>query len=199
MRASRIEYNEAVQGSDQRELLLNLVRLRYTEAPEFLAISGISTQMSFDAGASIGGDFGDADVELDSLYLLARDGWGLDRVLLLIAGEVNGIYNTVSREGGPAGVADLRGFQEIVSRLRRLERERLIRIDVQLRRETLSAVISDKLVSAGDMSSAVKDGYRMEYQAQPAGYVLTGECTHYVLAVDKHAWGHRILRRFAGH
>ena len=40
-------------------MLLNLVRLRYTEAPEFLAISGISTQMSFEAEASIGAAFGD--------------------------------------------------------------------------------------------------------------------------------------------
>ena len=227
MHASRLGYNEAVQVSDQRELLLNLVRLRYSEAPEFLAVSGISTQMSFDAGASIGGDFGDADgedlavlspgasvgysesptitfiprrdqdftrqlvapVELDSLYLLTRDGWGLDRVLLLIADEVNGIYNRVSREGGSADLSDLGDFQELVSRLRRLERERLIKIDVQLRREALSAVIPDKLVSAGDMLSAVKDGYRMEYQTQPAGYVLTGERTHYVLVVDKLAWG----------
>ena len=228
MHASRLGYNEAVQVSDQRELLLNLVRLRYSEAPEFLAVSGISTQMSYDAGASIGGDFGDADgedlnvvspgasvgysesptitfiprrdqdftrqlvapVELDSLYLLTRDGWGLDRVLLLIADEVNGIYNTVSREDGSAEPGNLRAFQELVSRMRRLESERLIRIDVQLRREILSAVIPDKLVSAGDMLSAVKDGYRMEYQAQPAGYVLTGERTHYVLAVDKRAWDH---------
>lgn len=61
MRASRLSYNEAVQASDQRELLLNLVRLRYTEAPEFLEISGISTQMNFDARASIGGKFGEVE------------------------------------------------------------------------------------------------------------------------------------------
>lgn len=55
---SHLAYNEAVQTSAQQEILLNLVRLRYTDAPEFLAISSISAQMSFDAGASIGGDFG---------------------------------------------------------------------------------------------------------------------------------------------
>ena len=59
VRASRIGYNEAVQVSDQRELLLNLVRLRYTEAPEFLAVNGISAQMRFDAGASVGGAIGE--------------------------------------------------------------------------------------------------------------------------------------------
>lgn len=61
MRASWLGYNEAVQNSEQRELLLNLVRLRYTDAPEFLGISSISTQMSFQAGASIGGDFGNVE------------------------------------------------------------------------------------------------------------------------------------------
>ena len=65
-------------------------------------------------------------VELDSLYLLNRDGWGLDRVLLLIADEVNGIYNTVSREDGSTEADDLRAFQELVVRMRRLESERLI-------------------------------------------------------------------------
>jgi hypothetical protein len=56
---SHLAYNEAVQQSEQRELLLNLVRLRYLEAPEFLAISSISSQMQFDARASLGGTFGD--------------------------------------------------------------------------------------------------------------------------------------------
>lgn len=69
MTASRLQYNEAVQLSDQRELLLNLVRMRYTEAPEFFAISAISTQMRYQADAAIGGQVGeqnDLDVALVS-------------------------------------------------------------------------------------------------------------------------------------
>jgi hypothetical protein len=56
---SHLAYNEAVQQSERRELLLNLVRLRYLERPEFLTISSISSQMQFDARASISADFGD--------------------------------------------------------------------------------------------------------------------------------------------
>jgi hypothetical protein len=56
---SHLAYNEAVQISEQRELLLNLVRLRYTDTPEFLAISSISSQMQFEAQASLLGSFGD--------------------------------------------------------------------------------------------------------------------------------------------
>lgn len=55
MRASRRAYNQAIHQSEERELLLNLIRLRYLETPEFLAISGISTQMSLDGVVGLGG------------------------------------------------------------------------------------------------------------------------------------------------
>jgi hypothetical protein len=58
MTASRMSYNEAVQQTERRELLLNLVRLRYAEQPEFLSISSISTQFGFSAGASLGAEIG---------------------------------------------------------------------------------------------------------------------------------------------
>ena len=228
MRASRTGYNEAVRISDQRELLLNLVRLRYTEAPEFLTISSISTQMSFNAGASIGGEFGEADgdtvalvspgasvgysesptitfiprrdqeftrqlvapVDLDSIYLLTDYGWGIDRVLLLIVDELNGIHNTVSREAGSGDDSDLRAFRDIAGHMRRLEAERLIRVEVRRRREIVSAPIPDKLVSAADVLNAVKDNYQLDYQKDPPSYVLTKERTHYILAVNRNAWDH---------
>ncbi|MEL7045355.1 MAG: hypothetical protein AAGL66_10090, partial [Pseudomonadota bacterium] len=49
------------QVSEAEELLLNLVRLRYQDTPEFLAVSAISSQLSFRAGASVGGDFGNVE------------------------------------------------------------------------------------------------------------------------------------------
>ncbi len=223
--ASRLAYNEAVRSSDQRELLLNLVRLRYTEAPEFLAISGISTQMRFDASASLSAELVDdgadlalvspgaaigysesptitflpqrdkdftqqlvAPVELETLYLLSRYGWGLDRILLLIASEVNGIANSLSREAETSRVKELRRFRELVASLRQLETERLISIDAQRRRDAVSPSIPADLVSAGDILSAAKDGYRLEYREQPASYVLTEERTHFILAVDREGW-----------
>lgn len=62
---SHLAYNEAVREGERRELLLNLVRLRYLEPPEFLAVSSISTQMEFDARVSLTGTFGD-DQDLSS-------------------------------------------------------------------------------------------------------------------------------------
>lgn len=58
MRASRLMYNDSLQQTERRELLLNLVRLRYVESPEFLGVSSISTQFSYDVSISVGGDFG---------------------------------------------------------------------------------------------------------------------------------------------
>jgi len=52
---SRLQYNEAVQQTFEEEVLLNLVRLKYRETPEFVTVTGVAAQYSFDGGASIGG------------------------------------------------------------------------------------------------------------------------------------------------
>jgi len=41
---SRLQYNETVKASSEEELLLNIVRLRYTETPSSLAVSAIAAQ-----------------------------------------------------------------------------------------------------------------------------------------------------------
>lgn len=53
---SHLAYNQAVHAANEEEFLLNLVRLRYDEAPTFLGVDAISAQFEFEA--SIGGDFG---------------------------------------------------------------------------------------------------------------------------------------------
>jgi hypothetical protein len=60
MRANRIDFNDAIQLTERQELLLNIVRLRYNEGPEFLKTNSIASQfrieMSASADASIGKD-----------------------------------------------------------------------------------------------------------------------------------------------
>lgn len=60
----RLRYNEAVQRTFQQEMLLNLVRLKYRDNPEFLSIGGIAAQYSFEGSAGAGLTFpaGGADV-----------------------------------------------------------------------------------------------------------------------------------------
>lgn len=218
-----------VKVSDQRELVLNLVRLRYSDAPEFLAINGISTQMNFQASASIGGDFGEVEdsdsafvspgaavgysetptitftpqrdqaftrqlispVELDSVYLLTQYGWGIDRVLRLVARDLNGLDNSISRETtATQDTESLRLFADIASRLRHLEEAQLIGIGVEQRREVLSAPIPTDRVATDDLLSAADAGYQFEYLEYPPAYVLSGSHSHYVLRVDGDAWDH---------
>lgn len=46
---NRQEFNVALQRSEDEQLLLNLVRMQFTDAPYFLGVSGISSQFSIDA------------------------------------------------------------------------------------------------------------------------------------------------------
>lgn len=57
----RLGYNTSLQVSEAEELLLNLVRLRYQDGPEFLSVSAISSQLNYRASASVGGDFGNVE------------------------------------------------------------------------------------------------------------------------------------------
>ncbi len=57
LRGIRTAYNVSVQGGDNEELLLNLVRLRYNEAPTFLRVGSITSSMALDLGGEVGANF----------------------------------------------------------------------------------------------------------------------------------------------
>jgi hypothetical protein len=52
VKASRSDYNIAIQQTGSEQLLLNLVRLRYRDAPYFMEVASVSTSFHFDASAS---------------------------------------------------------------------------------------------------------------------------------------------------
>lgn len=56
---SHIEYNQAVSQVLREELLLNIVRRRYMEPPQFLNISSISSNFSTSTSIGVGGSVGD--------------------------------------------------------------------------------------------------------------------------------------------
>lgn len=71
MRQSRTDYNMAIQRSNEEQLLANLVLLRYVQSPSFLAIEGITTQLSLDADASAGFEHervDDVDISTTKLF-----------------------------------------------------------------------------------------------------------------------------------
>ena len=50
IKSERGNYNMAIQQTNDEQILLNLVRLKYRDTPIFLNINSISTQFSFEAG-----------------------------------------------------------------------------------------------------------------------------------------------------
>ena len=57
LRRSRVQYNQAIQRTQDEQLLLNLVRLRYCDTPQFLEVSSVSSQFVFDGSGDISNTF----------------------------------------------------------------------------------------------------------------------------------------------
>lgn len=64
---SRTRYNRAVQVTAGEEMLLNVVRARYSDPPEFLALSGITSQFETGVGGDFGTEFGLGDARVSGL------------------------------------------------------------------------------------------------------------------------------------
>jgi hypothetical protein len=56
LKGERGSYNLALQYTNDEQLLLNVVRLRYRDTPVFLEIGSLSTQFSFEASTEAGAD-----------------------------------------------------------------------------------------------------------------------------------------------
>ncbi len=54
----RFDYNQAIAQSANEQMLLNLVRLRYSEIPVFLAVSSVLTQYSYAGTVGVSGSGG---------------------------------------------------------------------------------------------------------------------------------------------
>ncbi|MCY0991783.1 hypothetical protein OV203_31885 [Nannocystis sp. ILAH1] len=61
LRYGRGTYNTAIQQTNSEQLLLNLVRLRYRDSPLFLEVTSISSSLSLELGAGLGGTVGRAN------------------------------------------------------------------------------------------------------------------------------------------
>jgi len=216
LKSSRMPYNEAIQRTTSEQLLLNLVRLRYREAPLFLEVGGVAAQFTFRESASVegrinegiryqsannpnlldlGAQFGYeekptitysplqgedfvkrllAPVPLDTLVLLTRSGWNVDRVLRLAVNNMNGLDNA-SRASGPTPDQAPRHaeFARAVRLMRRLQHDGALQIGYEASWATLSEPIPTTEVSPEDLLSAAKEGYRFESVSNTA-VVLTG-------------------------
>src|SRR5215467_3662331 len=58
VRSERPDYNRQIIRSNDAELLLNLVRLRYNDSMLFLGVGGVVAQYAYDASLNAGGTAG---------------------------------------------------------------------------------------------------------------------------------------------
>lgn len=57
LQAGRADYNQAIQRSNDEQMLLNLVRLKYRDVPMFLEVGSVSAQMNYTVGIGGSGSF----------------------------------------------------------------------------------------------------------------------------------------------
>lgn len=162
----RFDYNVAIARTQDEQMLLNLVRLRYLDTPMFLQVGSVSTQYSLEAGADLGVTVpeggpdsfragtglaygekptvtysplaGDdfvrqmlSPIPFDSLMLLTRSGWSIERILRCCVQEINGLRNAPTASGPtPSLVPDHREFREAARILRNLQIERAVTLEI---------------------------------------------------------------------
>ena len=149
VQSGRNQYNAAINNTEMEQLLLNIVRFRFTDNPYFLQVSSISSTV--ESNLTLGGSqekgflggfeytekptviyspLGGKDfvrqllnrIDLNKLYLLAGAGWELDDILRLFVNNINGIRNAPSAVGPtPEITPKFQKFQQIADIFDRLD------------------------------------------------------------------------------
>lgn len=179
-----LSYNDRVRATADEELLLNIVRLRYLDTIEFLAINSISAQASFNisVGAEIGANATDSTLVIPELQYSDRPTFSfspqrgtqfakrlvepikIDTLAYLAASDwplkillqllVNEINGIVNESHG-----DIESFYKIADTLGDLQKKHKLLIAFTERQKLVSAPIDKGLLRASDLISAAKAGY----------------------------------------
>ena len=216
VRVSRARYNEVLQRTTNEQLLLNLVRLQYRDAPSFLEIGSVAAQFRFEQSATIGGrlnenipaqplnpdwlDLGGrvgyteqptvtfvplqgddfvnrllSPLRLDTVVLLTRSGWRIDRVFHLMLQGINGLDNAAGASGPtPSAAPRYERFARVAAAFRRLQQNGLLELGYEAQPTELSAPLPAEQVLAADVVLAARDGNRFQPTDDGRTVVLTG-------------------------
>jgi len=80
LETSRLQYNEAVKKTTEEQLLLNIVRLRYTDTPSSLAVSAIAAQFEIAKNFQITPFFVASGAEVAKSYAAVLPQFGISGV-----------------------------------------------------------------------------------------------------------------------
>lgn len=136
-----------------------------------------------------GGEFSTrllSPLSLDTIVLLIRSGWSVDRVMRLCVQQMNALDNALRASGPtPDTVPVYDEFAEASSLIRLLQIAGLLEVGRAHSRSVLSPPMDPKSVGAGDLIAAAREGFRFEEINNR--YVLTGSPSTMVVSITKDA------------
>lgn len=204
IRGSRTRYNTAVQMTASQEMLLNLVRVRYGDPPEFLAVSGITTQLEVGTELGIGnkdgltsagllGNLNAADRPTVSLLPLQDEEFtrrflspiGLDTIYLFtrnghrvepVLRLIVDQINGVKNTPDPSGPPTAPGaFVWLAATLSGLARQQQVELAYEETSQPVSPPFDRSAIQLGDLVAALDKGYRLQPSDTEASLVLTSK------------------------
>lgn len=157
IKSDRTQYNASIQHSNDQQLLLNLIRLKYRDTPFFLEITSIASHFKFaangnanatlpDKGFNVFGLGGGMQVEesptitysplqgeefiqrflakipLETIYLLLKSGWSIERVLRICLEKIEGVKNAPTASGPtPVRIPVYQDFLKVADLIRDMQ------------------------------------------------------------------------------
>lgn len=225
LRGSRLAYNNAIQQSEQRELLLNLVRLSHAEEPEFLAVSGISTQMQFEASVGTGAELSNEPTryspgvqlrysESPTITLTPQRDKEFTRQLL--APIAIDVMYLAHREGwkistvlqlvveqlnqlpnpADAGSSAQMQFVQISQALEHWHQQGALDIAVEQRLEPVSTELPPSSLGLSDHLAALAAGYQLHYNDRNDAFRVMQPVQRYFLDIHPEARSNATLQDF---
>ena len=162
----RQDFNLALQQTNDEQMLLNLVRMKYRDTTMFLEVGAIASQYTLignvTASGSLTNNFSNSiglgskieyqekptisytplhgqkfitrllsQVSPQTINLLFKSGWSVERLFALCVENLNGLKNAPSASGPtPQYVPEYEAFQKLVANLRALQKQGGTELDI---------------------------------------------------------------------
>ena len=124
-------------------------------------------------------------VNLDTLYLFSRQGWGPERIMRVFVRTVNGIDNATSGGGPiPPDPPEFAEFRKLSNLLGSLELQRIAILTTQDRSTDLIEVVPVAAIQAQDVVAIKKQGLGVRALGPNQGYQLTQTKRVEVVKID---------------